>query len=71
MGNVCEGLMLLTGLNKRILKKAHFMHDKLIMLAVYALAKKMSGKVENFKIARGTTGSSMRYCCFIINREID
>lgn len=69
MGRVCDGIRRLSGIESSVLKKAHLIHDKLILMIVNNICRKMGGVLQSFKIAKGVTGSGMRYYSFIVNRD--
>lgn len=69
MGRVCSGIRKLSGIETKVLKRAHLIHDDIIMIIVKNICKKIGGSLQSFKIAKGLTGSGMRYYSFIVNRD--
>jgi hypothetical protein len=69
MGRVCKGLRELTGITRHKIKKAHKIHDDLIAIVISEVAKRLSGNVEIIRIAKGVTGSAMRYYMFVVSKS--
>lgn len=69
MGRISIGLRQLTGIDFHELKKAHLIHDELIMLIIKNIEAKTKTKSTHFKIAKGLTGSQMRYYMFSLVPE--
>ena len=69
MGRVSVGLRELTGINFHELKKAHLIHDELIMTIIKNIESQTKTKASHFKIAKGLTGSQMRYYMFSLLPE--
>lgn len=69
MGRVSSGLRALTGIYFHELKKAHLIHDELIMTLIKNIEEITKSKYDAFKIAKGLTGSQMRYYMFSLVPE--
>ena len=68
MGRVSRGLREILGAENKILKKAHIVHDLLISQVIDRIASITSMEVVKKRIARGITGSSMRYYAFDMSK---
>lgn len=69
LGRVCKGVRAMTGIKNHILKRANTMHDDLIMLVIKEVEERLNGKASCLQLAKGKTGSAMRYYSFIIDRD--
>lgn len=67
MGNVEQFFGLLSGITALKINNIHKIHDHLIIMILRNIEKKLNTKVSNFSIAKGKTGSGMRYYRFTIN----
>jgi len=69
LGRISKGMRFFTGIDFHIVKRAHVLHDEFINDVIDKTANLLSGSVENKRIAKGVTGSAMRYYTFTINRD--
>jgi len=67
MGNVEQFFGVLTGVNSNKINNIHKIHDQLILALLKNIEINKNVKVSNFLIAKGKTGSGMRYYKFTIN----
>lgn len=70
MGRVCTGIRQLTGIKTKIIKNVHSMHDELIYRIIENVCFAVGGSLRALKLAKGVTGSGMRYYSFIIDRDV-
>jgi hypothetical protein len=66
MGKIENFFGLLAGLNAKKLNNAHLLHDYFIEKIIKNLCLDMGAELMNSKIAKGKTGSGMRYFYFLI-----
>lgn len=66
MGRISRGLRKIIGINTRIIKNAHIMHNQLIAEVVDSVASYLGGHVQQFKLAHVKSGSAVRYYVFSI-----
>lgn len=69
MGRVSKGMRLVSGISRHKIKKIHLIQDEVIEKIIKTTAAKLCGKVVDFHIATGVTGSAMRYYTFIVERN--
>lgn len=69
LGRISKGMRFFTGIDFHIAKRAHVLHDEFINDVIDKTAQMLNGAVENKRIAKGVTGSAMRYYTFTINRD--
>lgn len=69
MGNVCEGVQVLTGIKNRRLARANVLHYEIIKKIVNVVAERMSGIASGFKIATGKTGAKVKYYVFFVEKK--
>ncbi|WP_141743460.1 hypothetical protein [Oligella sp. HMSC09E12] len=67
MGRISKGLRSLTGLKSHILKRASLIHDELIVAVIDEVARRLQKHVIKTRIAKGRTGSGMRYYYFLLS----
>jgi hypothetical protein len=70
MGNIEQFFGILTGVESRKINNIHKIHDQLILKLLKNIEHNLNTKVSNFLIAKGKTGSGMRYYRFTINDAV-
>ena len=70
MGNVEQFFALIAGITASKINNIYKIHDQLILKILKNIEKKLNVKVSNFLIAKGKTGSGMRYYRFTINDAV-
>lgn len=67
MGRICKGLRVMTEINTSRVTSIYKEHDNLIKLVILNTARRLNKSVVFSKIAKGVTGSGMRYYAFILD----
>lgn len=71
LGRISKGMREFTGIDFHLAKRAHVLHDEFIHDVINSVEKRLNGSVTVKRIARGRTGSAMRYYGFVVNRDAD
>lgn len=70
MGNIEQFFGLLADLKPKKINNIHIMHDILIKKVIENLCKKLNCQYKDFQIAKGLTGSGMRYYKFTLFKNV-
>lgn len=68
LGRISKGIRMLVDIDFHIAKRAHVIHDELIINVIDRVCRELKGTPSDIKIANGVSGSAMKYYCFIVNR---
>jgi hypothetical protein len=70
LGRVCKGIRNFVGIENHILKRASVIHDDIIGMIAKEIARRLKMRIMSMRIARGKTGSSMRYWAITLTHDV-
>jgi len=70
LGRVCKGIRNFVGIENHILKRASVIHEDIIGMIAKEIARRLKMRIMSMRIAKGKTGSSMRYWAITLTHDV-